>query len=450
MLASTLNSRRILSTRMSRCSSPIPEMIVCPVSSSVLTRKDGSSCASLPSAMPIFSWSGFDLGSTATDITGSGNSIRSSTIGLSVSQSVSPVVTSFRPTAAAISPASTSLISSRLLACIWTIRPTRSFFSFTELKTPVPLSSLPEYTRKNVSVPTNGSVAILKASAANGALSSASRVARVRSLSSNSPSIARTSVGDGRYSITASSTACTPLFLNALPPSTGTNSLANVRIRIPRLISASVSSVPSRYLSIYSSVASAALSMRNSRISATCSAMSAGTSWYSKVIPWSSWFQMMHLFLTRSTTPLKSSSEPIVICNGTALAFSRSLNCFTTLMKSAPARSILFTNTMRGTSYLLSWRHTVSVCGCTPEEPQSTTTAPSSTRSERSTSMVKSTCPGVSILFTRCSSNWASMPLQKQVVAAEVIVIPRSCSCSIQSIVAAPSCTSPMRCDRPV
>ena len=39
-----------------------------------------------------------------------------------------------------------------------------------------------------------------------------------------------------------------------------------------------------------------------------------------------------------------------------------------------------------------------------------------------------------------------SMPLrfQKQVVAADVIVMPRSCSCSIQSIVAAPSCTSPI------
>ena len=36
-----------------------------------------------------------------------------------------------------------------------------------------------------------------------------------------------------------------------------------------------------------------------------------------------------------------------------------------------------------------------------------------------------------------------SMPRQKQVVAADVIVIPRSCSCSIQSIVAAPSWTSP-------
>ena len=37
-----------------------------------------------------------------------------------------------------------------------------------------------------------------------------------------------------------------------------------------------------------------------------------------------------------------------------------------------------------------------------------------------------------------------SLWVQKQVVAAEVIVIPRSCSCSIQSIVAAPSWTSPI------
>jgi hypothetical protein len=33
---------------------------------------------------------------------------------------------------------------------------------------------------------------------------------------------------------------------------------------------------------------------------------------------------------------------------------------------------------------------------------------------------------------------------QKQVVAAEVIVMPRSCSCTIQSMVAVPSWTSPI------
>ena len=39
---------------------------------------------------------------------------------------VSPVVTFLRPTAAAMSPAQTSLISSRLLACILRRRPMRS------------------------------------------------------------------------------------------------------------------------------------------------------------------------------------------------------------------------------------------------------------------------------------------------------------------------------------
>ncbi len=42
--------------------------------------------------------------------------------------------------------------------------------------------------------------------------------------------------------------------------------------------------------------------------------------------------------------------------------------------------------------------------------------------------MVKSTWPGVSMMLMRCSSYCLSMPDQKHVVAAEVIVIPRSCS----------------------
>ena len=92
---------------------------------------------------------------------------------------------------------------------------------------------------------------------------------------------------------------------------------------------------------------------------------------------------------------------------------------------------------MRGTPYLSAWRQTVSDCGSTPATPSNTATAPSSTRSERSTSMVKSTWPGVSMMLMRWSR-------QKQVVAADVMVMPRSCSCSIQSMVAAPSCTSPI------
>ncbi len=42
---------------------------------------------------------------------------------------------------------------------------------------------------------------------------------------------------------------------------------------------------------------------------------------------------------------------------------------------------------IRGTPYLSAWRHTVSDCGSTPATPSNTATAPSSTRSERSTSI---------------------------------------------------------------
>ena len=144
ILASTENSLFILSTRTSRWSSPIPDIIVWPDSSSLWTLNDGSSCASLPRANDIFSWSGFDLGSTATDMTGSGKSILSRTICLFESDKVSPVVISLRPIHAAISPARTSLISSLLLECIWTILPTLSFFDLVELITASPTERTPE------------------------------------------------------------------------------------------------------------------------------------------------------------------------------------------------------------------------------------------------------------------------------------------------------------------
>ncbi len=104
--------------------------------------------------------------------------------------------------------------------------------------------------------------------------------------------------------------------------------------------------------------------------------------------------------------------------------------------KFAPTRSILLMKAMRGTWYLSACRHTVSVCGCTPATASKSATAPSRTRRLRSTSAVKSTWPGVSMMLMRWS-------FQKQVVAAEVMVIPRSCSCSIQSMTAVPSWTSP-------
>ena len=103
---STLNSRLILSTIISRCNSPIPEIIVCPEASSVFTWKVGSSSANFDNAVPIFSTSAFVLGSIAIPITGSGKSIDSKTIGCFSSDNVSPVFIDLNPTAAPISPAS--------------------------------------------------------------------------------------------------------------------------------------------------------------------------------------------------------------------------------------------------------------------------------------------------------------------------------------------------------
>ena len=102
---------------------------------------------------------------------------------------------------------------------------------------------------------------------------------------------------------------------------------------------------------------------------------------------------------TKSTIPWKFSSAPIGNTKGTGLAPNFSLISRTALKKSAPERSILFTKAIRGTPYLFAWRHTVSDCASTPPTAQNKATAPSNTRRERSTSTVKSTCPGVSIIL---------------------------------------------------
>ncbi|COX04545.1 Uncharacterised protein [Mycobacterium tuberculosis] len=85
------------STRMSRCSSPMPPMTVWPVSESRCTLKVGSSSASFWIDRLSFSWSLLVFGSMATSITGSGKVIDSSTICWFGSLKVSPVVVSLRP-----------------------------------------------------------------------------------------------------------------------------------------------------------------------------------------------------------------------------------------------------------------------------------------------------------------------------------------------------------------
>ena len=165
---------------------------------------------------------------------------------------------------------------------------------------------------------------------------------------------------------------------------------------------------------------------------------------------------MRAFWLTTSMTPRSLSSAPMGMPTGCASAPSLLRRSPKALLKSAPVRSILLMNAMRGTLYLVACRQTVSDCGCTPATPQNTATAPSSTRIERSTSAVKSTWPGVSMMLTRWSipvnslAKPSSCCFQKQVVAAEVMVIPRSRSCSIQSVTVFPSWTSPILCMNPV
>ena len=85
---------------------------------------------------------------------------------------------------------------------------------------------------------------------------------------------------------------------------------------------------------------------------------------------------------------------------------------------SAPTRSSLFTNTIVGTPSRRRARNSTSVCACTPSTADTTRTAPSSTPRTRSTSAMKSGCPGVSIrlIVTPSTTNDTT---------ADLIVIPR-------------------------
>ena len=81
------------------------------------------------------------------------------------------------------------------------MRPTRSVRPVVTLRIFEPAFSVPEYTRKYVSLPTNGSAMILKPSAANGSESSGCRTIgspRSPPLRILWPSIGLTSSGEGR------------------------------------------------------------------------------------------------------------------------------------------------------------------------------------------------------------------------------------------------------------
>ncbi len=93
---------------------------------------------------------------------------------------------------------------------------------------------------------------------------------------------------------------------------------------------------------------------------------------------------------------------------------------------SACGRSILFTTGTISSPFSIARYAFASVCASIPCAASTTSSAPSHAWSERETSYVKSTCPGVSIRF----SSW---PFHATRTACALIVIPRSRSSSIES-----------------
>src|SRR4051794_3133802 len=103
---------------------------------------------------------------------------------------------------------------------------------------------------------------------------------------------------------------------------------------------------------------------------------------------------------------------------------------------SAPMRSILFTNSKVGTRSRCRARIRIRVCGWTPSTAESTSTAPSSTPRARSTSAMKSGCPGVSTTLT-------VVPSSGNDTTAALIVMPRRRSRARLSVRVVPESTDP-------
>ena len=192
---------------------------------------------------------------------------------------------------------------------------------------------------------------------------------------------------------------------------TGTKDRPTVARRIAAASASAPTSPSARYASASSSSASATASMRATRAASTVGARASGTGPSATVSPRGP-SNDSATRRTRSTTPACSASSPIGTTTGAAFSLSLARRAATTRAGSAPGRSSLLINASRGTPYRRICRSTVTLWLCTPPTPHKTNTAPSSTRRARSTSMVKSTWPGVSMMLM-------SVPFHRQNVAAD-------------------------------
>ena len=132
-----------------------------------------------------------------------------------------------------------------------------------------------------------------------------------------------------------------------------------------------------------------------------------------------------------STSSMAASSPSRNTAGVSRAAISRS-----TRSGSAPVRSILFTKIRVGMPSLRRVRISTLVCACTPSTADTTSTAPSSTLSTRSTSAMKSGWPGVSMRLT-------VRPAMVKDTTADLMVMPRRRSSSSESVCVLPASTLP-------
>ena len=260
------------------------------------------------------------------------------------------------------------------------------------------------------------------------------------------------STGDGMKSITASSMRCTPLFLNAVPHSIGWISLAIVRVAQAALISSSVSSPASRYLFISSSLDfGRGLDHLLAPFFADVDAARPGSRRTSNFMPWDASSQMIAFILTQ----VDHAGEVLFGADRHHDRHRVGLQAHLHLV-------VDLEEVRAGAVHLVDERearHLVLV-GLAPDgfrlrlhaahgavhHARAVEHAHRALDFDREVDVARGVDDVDAVLRDSCRA----MPFQKQVVAADVIVMPRSCSCSIQSMVAAPSCTSPILWFTPV
>jgi hypothetical protein len=192
-------------------------------------------------------------------------------------------------------------------------------------------------------------------------------------------------------------------------------------------------------LFISSSLASAAASTIFSRHSLQVSTSSAGISPYENLVPCDASSQTIAFILIRSTTPSNFSSAPIGTCNRNRIGLQAQPHL---VMHLEEVRALAVHLVHKGKT-----RHAVLV-GLAPHgfrlrlhtahgaihHAGAVKHAHRALDFDGEVDVTRGVDDVDAVL-----GKFPAMPFQKQVVAAEVMVMPRSCSCSIQSMVAAPS-----------